>query len=629
MRETDQLSELKKSATYELDQMDKAFALTKTFSKMFDVYTKKLQMLITGLLEEEGTNESSDVINTLKFQNFDSFRRVPLDLVHRRQRSEKSEYEHGVSRGVTGSMRRQNMNELPTRSLNRLNAFSDEEERLTINDATPAKDIATKDGVVISALQLQNFTISKIIDAGETNSKNLRDILDKMFSGKDNAKEMERLADKNVKLRTKLKGLRLELESKDKEMQKLAIELAVNQNVVKDIGFISNSLKQETVTTVNSQKLIIQPCRSCEILKSENSSLTSSLNFTSKRVLVLSQQIEAMQQEFMELYKTAQESITSNYVKIDQSRQWNDESPSMTGQFHARNKASLDSNYNTIISKLDNIEAELTNHNVLRSDHRFSRGRELSVTSNDFANKMNEISLQHNSNLIELKYSDFNSADLRDKKHMVSSPQTPYAEFWLLDSKTATMVQTLPVSKPSSSRHSPIQQTKRRSERHEPLNTKNKVTSKIKTIYEVPKHQNFKKRTRQAEEVHFEESPLQSPDVNSPRNLVESEERYSLVHMSTSSQNSLESDDNPFKLQLNPDSNGVVRISFAKGAINHSWADPRSSRDYLAMQRSIRLKTPTADDLNDFDEVMEIELPHEFDEQFYTFSNSGNNSREY
>ena len=72
VKNTDAVQELRKSADFQLDQMDEAFASVKSFSGMFDTHVKSIHALVAALLEPEVDTASIDAKKTIRNIPFNS-----------------------------------------------------------------------------------------------------------------------------------------------------------------------------------------------------------------------------------------------------------------------------------------------------------------------------------------------------------------------------------------------------------------------------------------------------------------------------------------------------------------------------------------------------------------------------
>lgn len=619
MLETDNLNELRESAVFELDQMDKAFAITKNFSQMFDGYMRKIQKMVSGLLEADlDEEEFFNAKNTIKFYRQPSMKKEPVDKFRKGLSFGATDQQYDTAKNFFSSTQKDGYpdhNSFHTGHFNSGN-WGPDQPRKDQGPGVKADD--QRDESLFSALHVQTQTINKIIEAGELNSKNLREILEKVFAGKETSVDSKLLANKVQKLKEKLIFMKKDLQIKDKENQQLKIEIAVNQKLKQEIEGLYNTVRQSMTSSISSQKLMQAPCSGCETLKHENALLVNQLESSLRKIDMLGQNVEHMKNEFMDLYKTTQDHLSCLQTTINDRRTQYELDDSDAIICH-NIRPSMDSNLNMIMNKLDFLEAGIMDHtNILKSDYRVQRFGDYSYDRKDTDRLNGDLSPILIDKSVELRYSSITNPASVSARPNTEHPRNYTPEVGVFNNFTVpyendysnTSIQRFPdVSHFSSQGAHP---------------------KKIDFIYDY--HRNNKPidaspdfteiKTSQLEEVSHQEENIKESANRQDRQRV-SEERYSIVEMSNSMENSLEEDDNPFEVQPHSNKQTEIRISFAKkdNINNRSWADPRSS---------INMQKNEANSLKESDDMIELASDSEdvnvgdkfgHDHQFYTFSN--------
>lgn len=403
------LEQLKLDATNELDKMDKVFALSKNFSQIFDNYMKKLSILVTRLLDAD-TNENNICI----IEQSSKAIKMPL-----KKDGYKESFKKRIStddRDIMGDELRFSINtpsdrdpQVDNQIMFNTNLYSDkyhaDEWKKDSSFVAKHNEVLEKNKM-ISALQLQSMTINKIIEAGEVKSRNLREILEKMFMGKQDTSKAEETNKKMLKLKSKVHKLRVELESKDQENQQLKINLNINESLKNEVEILRESFKKYNSNKVYVSKILTSSCKSCDVVKIDNSILLTQFHFTMKRIEILNQNVESLQSEFIELYKTMQDKLQPSNYYSNAKDYIIDVNESQTLFNHNGFQQSLDSNYNTIINKLETLEAGLlTQKQLFAKDITTTRPNDFSYNSYEGNKRCTETPLPNNTKLLDFKYS--------------------------------------------------------------------------------------------------------------------------------------------------------------------------------------------------------------------------------
>ena len=203
MTEATNITDLKQIAVSELDQMDQAFALIKTFGETFDGYMKKLQGLVIGLLDAEFEDEFFGLQNTVKIAKQPLARKDQSDKFKRGTSLERNELVFENYRAGLFSLQREqpiDYNSVNTGNFNSVNWHPDQIKK---EYNVGSKSDGLREDNLFSALQVQTQTINKIIDAGEVNSKNLREIIEKVYQSKEMNNDTHLLNEKIQNLKKK------------------------------------------------------------------------------------------------------------------------------------------------------------------------------------------------------------------------------------------------------------------------------------------------------------------------------------------------------------------------------------------------------------------------------------------
>lgn len=616
VKERNKFKELQKSATVHLDQMDHAFSTIRNFSKMFDSYVVTIQELVTNLLEADSDTLTLDAKKTIKNVQFTSFRRNSQENPYKR-----SSFDVADARAVRARIGAcKEMSEAHIES-NVFGApsfpgetYDNNLKRRTTNSVS--NNEATSDNGLLSALQMQNMTISKIIDAGEQNSKNLRDVLERMCNDRASEKDADCFKIKIKQLKSKIKDLKFENENRLKENQQLRVEMAVSQGIKKEMDSIRDSLKRENEGKAESQRAVSQRCKNCDSLRVENTTLMANLDFTSQRVLTLNNQIVSMQQEFIVLFTTAQDIMSALKNRAD-TYDAHDEGLMFESNGRSK-KALVDSNYNTILNRLGNIEAGFNSQNYAsRAEPQNYKPCDYTSISREQNNNNYQPSSYNSNNAIDFKYSRFETDERPSKVRQQDEDANLLFSCTREPKDSNLFLQTLPeFSRNYLPDSTSIDQTI--NEQFDetpfigisPIKQESMVPNTMKTADTKIKTQNQTQNSFHLNLTKFER-----------RCETESEEKYSIVEMTDSSQYSMHSDKNPFNLINNKDKNSIVRISFSKNAnlIHHSWADPRTSSDCRQGFSADKQRLSSRSGQND--DYRRLEVSQDVEEQFYTFSN--------
>ena len=629
MTEAGRLDDLRKNAVFELDQMDKALALTKNFSQMFDAYMKKLQGLVVGLLEADfEEDEFFHTQNTVKFQRQHSLKNENVDRFRRGPSFDRSETTFENYRPGVFSLQRENTldyNSVYTGNFNSTGWSPDHTPREQTVGYRPNDQ---KDENLFSALQVQTQTINKIIEAGEVNSKNLREIIEKLFTGRESNSEASESIEKVQNLKKKLAAVKKDLELKDKENQQLKIDLAVSQKLKQEVEGRYTEMKRNSSVTMNSQKSMLNPCTACEAYRHENYLLINQLSASLNKIDTLNQNIESLKNEFIDLYKTTQEHLC--LVKMsNKEMQSQYELEDLQAMFMRHNgRPSMDSNLNTIMYKLDGLEASMTGQtNLLKSDYRGNKLADYSYVSKE-DRAPGESYYYNGDKSIELRYSSVtNPISLPER------PNTGYAKYQVSENMFSNQF-TVPVEYVLSNGPSNRVSIK---EGYGSLGSNMRNTDAYKKetrTSECQQHEAKQTNAKASEKEYadpFNESLEDEQNTQHKQdNNQDAEEHYSIVEMSNSMDNSLEEDDNPFDIQPTSEKQGNARISFAKkeDLINKTWADPRSSNQINQRIGEIFKESDDMVELESGSEDMQVYQKHDSGNQFYTFSNHNSNRKE-
>ena len=612
------IEELRRTATHELDQMDKALALAKSFSQMFDEYMRKLSGLVKGLLDAENY-EDDILLSGISYQATKPVfpKKEIVDAFKKRISNGSRETAQDGRRNLISGLG-DNIYELQsayTANFNSEPQYNDYWRRDSLNFNKQAE--STKEDSMISALQIQNMTINKIIEAGEVNSKNLREVLEKMFTGKETSASDEKHYNEILKLKKKISRLKAELEAKDSENQKLRIDLNVTQTLKREVESLYSSYKKETPHELGSGRLSAKSCRSCEAYKVENTMLMTQLDFSVKKVEVLSQSVEDMRNDFIELYKTTQDRCYSVAYQSNPRDYGYGLNESQGFLYNNGQQQSLDSNYNTIIHKLGNLEAGLWNQNhMIQRNTVYDRPTEHSYTSCDAHRRNDGTTHGNNTNLVDFKYSAITNEGLSDCRPKSDHGRKPQ------DNPPTSFNYSVPLEKilMTTDRNSPTETTTkndnlRRSQSEGSKEIEVTLPKKLKAVKE-PKA-SHRRGGMSDDDYKADDEP---DHVNDCR---ESEERYSIVEMVQSMQNSLDVRDSLMKSHTPSDKNNLLRISFAnrKDLPVGGWADVQVSKDTNDVIIENDEEPDQAVEDHSDSEDLHVTKPQPALSQFYTFSN--------
>lgn len=616
------IDELRASATFELDQIETSLSLAKTFSQTFDGYMSRLSDLVKTLLDTDCTDEpghENDLVETLDHKAMFNKKFLAEDNNKKNEESKKNSCKDIFKLSGGLPAHRDLMNDFPsnrTANFNVEHAYADHLKRASIGvDRSPEP---SRDDSIISALQTQSATINKVIEAGETNSRNLRDILNKLFESKEYLNVNEALNNKIVKLKTKVHKLRIDAENRDSENQKLRIDLNVTKSLKKEIETLYQNSIDKRESRRGSLSIMQASCKSCEAYKSENSLLLAQLGFTMTKMEVLSQNVESMKNEFIELYKTTQEqsqpffySVTKEYISN------HEESQSLIND---NIQQSLDSNYNTIIHKLDNLEAGIFNQNhIIIREAVNARPADFSYTSHDVTQKMNDTTFTPRcTKNIDFRYSCIAEEDLHNQIQDTSNIKPPYNDETLYNHFLAPLEQIFDQ-----------QENKTEFIDRKKIGSLKKILSEEPLDIEVPLFYNTttasnspNARNNRGKDV-FNDSLNMDDTPKSPELYRQSEDRNSVVQLLNSNQNSLEVKDSLFKNHFNSERINALRLSFAnKGEFSEGWAEMQAPKEDQAIIVECTNERDVFDNSDGSgSEDINVERPATGYTDFYTFSN--------
>ena len=607
--------ELQKTATHELDQMNKALALAKSFSLMFDEYMKKVSGLVRGLLDTENY-EDDIILSGIRYQPAKSvFANKDISDPFKKRTSNESRetYQRGYKNST--SSRRDNIYELQSAYTANFNSeLQQNGDWRNDNVNFNKKAESTKEHNMISALQIQNMTINKIIEAGEVNARNLREILEKMFTGKQNSSNNEKHYSEVLKLKTKISRLKTELGVKDSENQNLKIDLNVTQSLKREVESLYSSYKKETPHELGSGRSSIKPCRSCEAYKVENTMLTSQLHFAVKKVEVLSQSVEDMKSDFIELYKTTQDrchSVTYQSNPRDHGYGLNE---SQGFIYNNGPQQSLDSNYNTIIHKLGNLEAGLWNQtHMLQRDTTHDRPTEPYSTTYGVHRGNYKISPGNYNNLVDFNYSAITNDGISNYR-----PKSDHGRR-SQENQPTSFNHSVPLENilMNKDKNNLAENTAKNDDLTSIQNEEIEVTlpRKMKVVKEP--------RVSHQQDWVVDDEYRADDEPDNVNDYKDSEERYSIVEMMHSIQNSLDVRDSLMKSHTPSDKNNMLRISFAnrKDQLIGGWADVQTSKDVNDVIIENDEEPDQISENNSDSEDLHVNEPQQVMSQFYTFSN--------
>lgn len=622
-RPDQKLEELRQTANHELDQMDRAFALAKNFSQMFDSYMKRLGSLVGDLIGGDAIDEGvySGGYSVREVKN-PFAKRESTERTRKRASGDYREYGSDFYRMQANSGRDKdyygdNMS-VYTANFNSEPLNAEFWKRGSFSGQRPAE--SNKEEGMMSALQMQSLTINKIIEAGEANSKNLREILETMFADKETTSSTEQLSERILRLKTKVQKLKVELNTKEAENQELKIELSVSQSLKKKIEGSYENSRKDRMSEAPPLKVKASSCRACDALKTENTGLVKQLEFLMKRLEVLNQNVESMQNEYIELYKTIQgrsqslayQSNTRDYViELNESH----------GMFNINTPTSLDSNYNNIINKLETLEAGLLVQNqLIQKEGNQGRPLDFSYNSFDGNRRGNDTSLA-NTKLIDFHYSYLTTDGFLDERPRYEVDKRP------VEGETGSTNLSMPLESVLTE----DRKEKQRAQRMKVTSLEQIVPEKQgaiqinlpKNIKVIKKHGNRNDTDQIVETNLLMVSENIGSDQQYDSRHRESEERYSIVDMVNSTQNSLEARDSLFRSQGTHDRNNVFRISLAqrKDHDNVNWSDVRTSKDEPRVINESIPEPQSGDERDSGSEDIKVSKPDLHNHEFYTFSN--------
>ena len=643
----ERLNKLRKDTNQKIDKLQGVFTKTKAFSKNIDLYIRKISNLVTNILDVNIEEEQAFIMN------------------YRSDKGKFTKNTHSTSRNNTindkmdqiyqkeGQEEKNVYNSVPA-------DFLQTQKQPSLNDRDqPIKKESfnkRKGNPIFDHFQMHNNEFKKMIDSGEFNARNLKEVVNQLFNSKIAPGDEKVYKEKIDKLKKKVSKLKLRLEEKEAENQNLRIDLSVSQNLKKELETLQTNLRKDINSSFNSNNTSKKACWACEkwssktnklkqdyeIIKNENSFLTSQLEYSQNKLIILNKNVEMMNSEFFELYKNVFYKLNSNYQSYQERSQFKATNGSDTNRLSNRSPDQFNSNYNTLSDKFNGLGNFLADGQNLIEVENYEQSSNLNSP---------EVSPQHRNqhNSLDYKYST-----VTEQVQMHVTCKT-HNEFCPCDCVSQKRPCT-DYKKHKAEADDDMYTSESKNHSSVPLNyilEKNKeaVKKRLKEMglddLQVPKDEtgfrlsasegNMQKLQINVDLSHvsnqipspaFNEHVVESDVINENDKKEpvfygnDSDERMSLVEMSNSIENSLDNEDSHLDPNKINEEKNLARISFGnkeaiqESIVNTNKVNTRSSQEIGEIKKG--------DIYDNNDEDPNILKPNNNKDGFYTFSQKAN-----